>query len=137
MAVYDRTVASDRRHPVWHQRLERRDLRRHRETRVRDRILSHRGVFPARDRQRAAWRRTSICAQAHSTPLTRLADRRGDIALAGQYQLNLVGGDHPNPEYRIAEFEGRHRVAGGFRRRCDVGTQYRIPSSQQTRDRAA
>jgi putative ATP-binding cassette transporter len=38
------------------------------------------------------------------------------------YQLNLVGGDHKNPEYRIAEFADRHRLPvdfiAGVPRRC-------------------
>ena len=47
------------------------------------------------------------------------------------YQLNLVGGDHKNPEYRIAEdLRIADRCAGRFRRRRHLGVPVgRRPSS--------
>jgi ABC-type uncharacterized transport system fused permease/ATPase subunit len=109
MAVFDRTPAADRRPcrlSIRHQRLESGDLRRHGEARCRDRLLSHRGVFPlaigsvllgvaqvfARMGIQRRWR-----AWLTNAVISRW------LANGRYYQLNLVGGDHQNPEYRIAE----------------------------------
>ena len=117
VAVYDRTPDPDRRQcrlSIRHQRLEPGDLRRHRKARFRHRVLSHRGVFPARDRQRVARRCASVRAHGHSTPLARLADRRGAIALAGKRPLlSAQPRRWRSPESGVSHrrgFEGRHRV---------------------------
>ena len=128
VAVYDRAADPDRRQcrlSIRHQRLEPGDLRRHREARFRHRVLSHRGVFSARDRQRAARCRAGVRPHGHSTPLARLADELGDIALAGERPLlPAQPRQRRSPESGISyrgRFEDRDRLAGGFRRRRDVG----------------
>ena len=62
----------------------------------------------------------------HPAPLARLADQRGARRAGWRngryYQLNLVSGDHKNPEYRIAEdLRIATDCAGRFRRRRDLG----------------
>ena len=128
VAVYDRAVAPDRRQcrlSIRHQCLESRDLRRHREARFRHRVLSRRGVFSARDRQRAARRRAGVRPHGHPAPLARLADELGDIALAGQRPLlpaqpRRRRSPEPGISYRRG-FADRDRLAGGFRRRRHLG----------------
>ena len=128
VAVFDRASDPDRRQcrlPVWHQCLEPGDLRRHREAQFRHRVLSDRGVFPARDRQRAARRRAGLRAHGHPAPLARLADQFGGVALAGQRPLlSAQPRRRRPPEPGISHRRGsadRHRLAGGFRRRRHLG----------------
>ena len=128
VAVYDRAAAPDRRQcrlSIRHQCLESRDLRRHREARFRHRVLSHRGVFSARDRQRAARRGAGVRPHGHPAPLARLADQFGDVALAGERPLLPA-----QPRRRRSQesgiphrrgFADRDRLAGGFRRRRHLG----------------
>ncbi len=100
-------IVRDRRLPVRHQCLESRDLRRHREARgpppssispplfiplaIGSIVLGVIQVFARMGIQRRwrAWLTNSV--------LTRW------LKNGRYYQLNLVGGDHKNPEYRIAE----------------------------------
>ena len=128
VAVFDRALDPDRRQcrlPVRHQCLEPRDLRRHREARFRHRVLSDRGVFPAGDRQRAARRGAGLHAHGHPAPLARLADQFGDVALADQRPLLPAQPRRRRPpESGISHRRGsagRHRCAGGFRRRRHLG----------------
>jgi putative ATP-binding cassette transporter len=59
-----------------------------------------------RDRQRAAWRGAGVRSHGHPAAgaawLTNSVISRW-LANGRYYQLNPVGGDHQNPEYRIAE----------------------------------
>ena len=109
LAVLHRAADPDRRQcrlPIRHQCLESRDLRRHREARFRDRVLSDRGVLPARDRQRAARRGAGVRAHGHPAALARLADQFGGVALADQRPILSTQSRQrrpENPEYRIAE----------------------------------
>ncbi len=128
MAVLERAAAADcrpRRLSIRHQCLEPRDLRRHREARFRHRVLSRRGVLSARDRQRAARRRPGIHPHGYPAPLARLADQRGDIALAGQRPLlSTQSRWRRSPESGVSHrrgFADRHRLSGGLRRWCHVG----------------
>ena len=128
MDVLDRAVDPDRhqcRLPVRHQCLESRDLRRHREARFRQRALPDRGVLPAGDRQRPARRRPGLHTDGHPAPLARLADQFGAVALAEQRPLLPAQSGQRRPQESGISHRrgsaGRHRCAGGFCRRRDLG----------------
>ena len=128
MGVFDRVVDPDRRQcriPVRHQCLEPGDLRRHREARIRHRLLSLRGVLPACDRQRAARRRAGVRADGYPAALAGLADQLRHDALADQWPLLPAQPRRRRPqESGTPHCRGsadRHRLAGGFRRRRHLG----------------
>ena len=126
LAIFDRAIAPDRRHrrlPVRHQRLESRDLRRHREARRGDRVSSDRDLLPAGDRQRRARRGAGVRAHEHPAPLAHLADDLGGLALARQWPLLPAQPGRRRPQEsgipHRRGFADRDRFAGRFHRRRD------------------
>ena len=84
--------------------------------------------FPLAIGSVAARRGAGVRAHGHPAPLARLADQLGDLALAGQRPLlSAQPRRRRPPESGISHRGGsadRHRFAGRFRRRRDLGVSF-------------